>query len=120
MAELDGQVGIVTGGSRGIGLAIAGALSDAGVKVACVARGLEGAVTAANDIEALERSTGLPVISDAACGLGGTDAAGRPGGAAGRMATFSFHPRKLVTTGEGGAIVCDDEALATRLRQIRP
>ncbi len=78
-----------------------------------------GAVTSGAAIEALEVSTGVPVLSDAACGLGGADEDGRPGGAAGRMATFSFHPRKLITTGEGGAIVCDDEELARRLRQLR-
>ena len=47
MPELDGQVAIVTGASRGIGLAIAGALSEAGASVACVARGEAGAVAAA-------------------------------------------------------------------------
>lgn len=78
-----------------------------------------GAVTSAADIEALEARTGIPVIADAACGLGGRDAVGRPGGAGGIMATLSFHPRKLVTTGEGGAVVCDDDDLANRLRQLR-
>ena len=78
-----------------------------------------GAVTSGAAIEALEAATGLPVLSDAACGLGGTDKDGRPSGAAGRTATFSFHPRKVVTTGEGGAIVCDDADLATKLLQLR-
>ena len=78
-----------------------------------------GAVTRAADINALERECGLPVISDAACGLAGSDEDGQAAGHAGRMATFSFHPRKVITTGEGGAIVCDDEELAIRLRQLR-
>lgn len=78
-----------------------------------------GMVTPASQIEALTAETGIPVISDAACGLGGSDAAGRPGGCAGTVGTFSFHPRKVVTTGEGGAIVCDDDDLATRLRRLR-
>jgi dTDP-4-amino-4,6-dideoxygalactose transaminase len=44
---------------------------------------------------------------------------GAAGGAARRCACFSFHPRKVITTGEGGAITTDDEALATRLRALR-
>ena len=78
-----------------------------------------GAVTSSASINAFEKSTGVPVISDAACGFGGRDEKGEPAGSAGRMATFSFHPRKLITTGEGGAIVCDDEKLATQFRQLR-
>jgi dTDP-4-amino-4,6-dideoxygalactose transaminase len=78
-----------------------------------------GAVTRASDIEALEAESGLPVISDAACGFGGSDQEGRAAGSAGRLATFSFHPRKLITTGEGGAILCDDEELAARLGELR-
>lgn len=45
--ELDGEVALVTGGSRGIGLAIARALADGGARVAVVARGAEGARDAA-------------------------------------------------------------------------
>jgi dTDP-4-amino-4,6-dideoxygalactose transaminase len=78
-----------------------------------------GAVTRAADILALEADTGVPVISDAACGFGGSDQDGKPAGSAGRFSTLSFHPRKVITTGEGGAIVCDDEALNDRLRSLR-
>ncbi len=78
-----------------------------------------GAVTSSSDIVRFERETGISVLSDAACGLGGTDKDGRPAGSAGTMATFSFHPRKVVTTGEGGAVVCSDLEIAERLRQIR-
>lgn len=78
-----------------------------------------GAVTSAAAIEAIEADTGLPIISDAACGFGGSDEEGRAAASAGRMATLSFHARKVVTTGEGGAILCDDETLAERLRALR-
>lgn len=78
-----------------------------------------GAVTRAADIRALEEETGKPVISDAACGFGGTDQDGLAAGSTGRLATFSFHPRKVITTGEGGAVVCDDEETAIRLRALR-
>lgn len=60
----------------------------------------------------------LPVIEDAACALGaGLD--GIPAGRWGMMGCFSFHPRKAVTTGEGGIIVTDDPTLAQRLRALR-
>ncbi len=51
MKELDGQVALVTGGSRGIGLAIAQELGRAGVKVAVVARNGEAAEAAAASLE---------------------------------------------------------------------
>ena len=60
----------------------------------------------------------IPVIEDAACALGAaTD--GRPAGTWGSLGCFSFHPRKAVTTGEGGMIVTADAGLARRLRILR-
>jgi perosamine synthetase len=67
----------------------------------------------------LERLEQAPLVADAACGLGGTDSTGRPGGGYGRVAILSFHPRKLITTGEGGAVLCDDDELASALRELR-
>lgn len=61
---------------------------------------------------------GLAVIEDAACALGAT-AAGRAAGALGTMGVFSFHGRKIITTGEGGMVTTDDAALADRLRCLR-
>jgi dTDP-4-amino-4,6-dideoxygalactose transaminase len=52
-------------------------------------------------------------ISDAAC------AVGVPQAMNGACACLSFHPRKIVTTGEGGAIVGDDEGLRDNLRALR-
>ncbi len=60
----------------------------------------------------------LPVIEDAACALGATSH-GRQAGTWGTMGCFSFHPRKAITTGEGGMVVTDDAALARRLRALR-
>jgi 3-oxoacyl-[acyl-carrier protein] reductase len=51
MKELEGQVALVTGGSRGIGLAIAHELGRAGATVAVVARNVEGAASAAASLE---------------------------------------------------------------------
>jgi perosamine synthetase len=61
---------------------------------------------------------GLPVIEDAACALG-AEYRGRPCGSIGRLGCFSFHPRKSITTGEGGMIMTDDDTLADKIRLLR-
>jgi perosamine synthetase len=60
----------------------------------------------------------LAVIEDAACALGATDG-GRQAGAIGLAGCFSFHPRKSITTGEGGMITTVDAALAGRIGLLR-
>lgn len=60
----------------------------------------------------------LVLIEDAACAIGSEYRKKRIGGH-GNMACFSFHPRKIITTGEGGIITTDDEMTATRLRRLR-
>ncbi len=60
----------------------------------------------------------VPVIEDAACALG-AKLNGRPAGTWGVMGCFSFHPRKAITTGEGGVITIDDASLARKLRILR-
>lgn len=60
----------------------------------------------------------LPVIEDAACALG-AKLHGRQAGTWGVMGCFSFHPRKAITTGEGGIITTNDAGLARRLRALR-
>lgn len=62
---------------------------------------------------------GLPIIEDAACGLGSLHEDGRPVGSFGRISCMSFHPRKVITTGEGGVCLTDDDNLAHRLRALR-
>ncbi|MFW6088505.1 MAG: 3-oxoacyl-[acyl-carrier-protein] reductase [Gemmatimonadota bacterium] len=65
--ELEGQVAIVTGASRGIGLAIAQSLSSAGAQVACVSRGLEGAEAAAAALDGPARGYACDVADPEAC-----------------------------------------------------
>jgi perosamine synthetase len=66
----------------------------------------------------LERYPELPAIEDAAGALGASRA-GRPCGSLGALGCFSFHPRKIVTTGEGGAVTSADDAIAERVRSLR-
>ena len=69
-------------------------------------------------LSTLATSHGIKVVEDAACALGARWRS-RACGSFGVMAAFSFHPRKIVTTGEGGAVTTDDAALADRLRTLR-
>jgi len=64
----------------------------------------------------LARKHGLFLVEDAACSAGGSYA-GRPCGSFGDIAVFSLHARKGITCGEGGVLVTDDAAIATRVRQ---
>jgi perosamine synthetase len=60
----------------------------------------------------------LPVLEDAACALGGVYH-GRHAGTLGTAGVHSFHPRKIITTAEGGMITTDDDALAERIAVLR-
>ena len=66
----------------------------------------------------IDAARGAPIIEDGAAALGALQG-GRPAGSFGRVGCFSFHPRKAVTTGEGGAISTDDAALARTARALR-
>src|SRR4029079_11496553 len=72
---------------------------------------------------ALARRRGIAVIEDAACAIGteidiagAWELIGRPRG---DLACFSFHPRKLLSTGDGGMIVTASAETDTRLRRLR-
>lgn len=69
-------------------------------------------------IEPLLAEHGVALVCDAACGLGGA-IGDRRIGAFGALSCFSFHPRKSLTTGEGGMVTTDDDALAARLGRLR-
>lgn len=60
----------------------------------------------------------LWVLEDAACGFG-SRYNGQHVGCFGHAGVFSFHPRKAITTGEGGMITTQDDELADKLRRLR-
>jgi perosamine synthetase len=66
----------------------------------------------------LARARRVTLIEDAACAIG-SRLDGKPVGGDAEVAVFSFHPRKLVTTGEGGAVTTSDDDLAERVRSLR-
>lgn len=68
-------------------------------------------------ILALGEKYGVPVVEDAACSLGASLNGKRAGEMA--LATFSLHPRKAITTGEGGFLTTADERVAWKLRALR-
>jgi perosamine synthetase len=75
----------------------------------------------AADLDALAGITAarnLLLIEDSACALGST-LNGRMCGAFGEASVISFHPRKVVTTGEGGMVLTDRADLAERVRRLR-
>jgi dTDP-4-amino-4,6-dideoxygalactose transaminase len=79
----------------------------------------QGGVPADLDaMRALCEPRGIAIIEDAACAVGAAYR-GRPVGAGAFLSAFSFHPRKLLTTGEGGMVTTPDAEVAVRLRRLR-
>jgi dTDP-4-amino-4,6-dideoxygalactose transaminase len=69
-------------------------------------------------IRAVCDARGIVVIEDAACGAGSTYR-GRPVGSGADVAAWSFHPRKILTTGEGGMLTTSRRDWADRARRLR-
>jgi dTDP-4-amino-4,6-dideoxygalactose transaminase len=85
---------------------------------AVVAVHLFGLAADMDAISDIARRHDLAVIEDAACAIG-TTWRGRPVGGLGTIGSFSFHPRKIVTTGEGGMVTTNDDRLADLVRSLR-
>lgn len=70
------------------------------------------------EIQEIADRHGLWIVEDAACAFG-TRVSGRHVGTFGEAGCFSFHPRKSITTGEGGILTTNDPALASKARSMR-
>jgi dTDP-4-amino-4,6-dideoxygalactose transaminase len=69
-------------------------------------------------VMAVAKRHNLFVVEDAACSIGSAWK-GRQTGGIGHVGCLSFHPRKVITTGEGGMVTTDDDALAQSMRTLR-
>lgn len=109
-ADVDARTGNVTGQT------VQDALTPATRAVIAVDQG--GVPVDLDDVRAVTDPHGIAVIEDAACGAGSTYR-GRPVGAGAEITAWSFHPRKLLTTGEGGMLTTAREEWAARARHLR-
>lgn len=72
-----------------------------------------------SDIQKIkEIAPGIPIVEDAACAAG-SSLYGEPAGSLGDIGCFSFHPRKSITTGEGGMITTNNDLLAKKINILR-
>lgn len=85
---------------------------------AVVAVHLFGLSAEMDEILAIARKHSLHVIEDAACAVG-TTYDGKPVGALGTLGCFSFHPRKVISTGEGGMVTTNRADLASKVESLR-
>jgi len=109
-ADVDLETGNVTAAT------IMAAITPATKAVIVVDQG--GVPVDIDDIRAELDPLGVVVIEDAACGAGSTYRGG-PVGIGADLTAWSFHPRKLLTTGEGGMLTTHNPAWANRARQLR-
>ena len=71
-----------------------------------------------DDIKKIAKKYNIKIIEDAACALG-SEFKKKKIGTLGNIGCFSFHPRKIITTGEGGAIVTNDINLTNKIKALR-
>jgi dTDP-4-amino-4,6-dideoxygalactose transaminase len=109
-AEVDPVTGNVTGHT------VAEALTPQTRAVIAVDQG--GVPVDIDDIRSFTDQLNIVVVEDAACGAGSTYK-GLPVGAGAEVAAWSFHPRKLLTTGEGGMLTTANPDWADRARHLR-
>lgn len=77
-----------------------------------------GCAAPMNEIMELAKKYSLYVVEDCACAIG-TKYNGKPVGTFGDIGVFSFHPRKVITTGEGGMCITDNEEIFAMLDKLR-
>ena len=78
-----------------------------------------GLASPIDQMQAIASRHGLVLIEDAACAIGSEYRGQRIGRPHTSVACFSFHPRKILTTGEGGMLTTNDAELAARVRRLR-
>ncbi len=71
-----------------------------------------------DEIMRIAKKHNISVIEDAACAIG-TTFRGKPVGAFGDVGCFSFHPRKIITTGEGGMVTTNRKDIAAKVKSFR-
>jgi dTDP-4-amino-4,6-dideoxygalactose transaminase len=69
-------------------------------------------------LDEIKEKRGLRIVEDAACSLG-AEYDGKKTGTTADMTCLSFHPRKIITTGEGGMVVTDDPVYAGRISRLK-
>jgi perosamine synthetase len=69
--------------------------------------------------EKLSKEKGIPIIEDAAQSLGSFFPDGRHIGRAGVIGSFSFSAPKIISTGQGGALITDDDQIASNIRKLK-
>lgn len=115
-ADVDPETGLLTSET------LRGALKSAakGKAKAVLPVHLAGMVADMKAIAAVAAESGLAVVEDACHALGATAGRRQTGDCTfSRMAAFSTHPVKTITTGEGGVVTTNDAELAERLRRLR-
>ncbi|NIO21597.1 MAG: aminotransferase class I/II-fold pyridoxal phosphate-dependent enzyme [Candidatus Aenigmarchaeota archaeon] len=70
------------------------------------------------EVYEIGKAQGIPVVEDAACSCG-AEINGKKVGTFADITCFSFHPRKVITTGEGGMITTDNDEFAKKLRALK-
>ncbi len=78
-----------------------------------------GLPAAMEEISEIAQRHHLLLVEDAACAIGAEYQGRRIGAPHGALACFSFHPRKILTTGDGGMITTSDGEMAARMRRLR-
>jgi dTDP-4-amino-4,6-dideoxygalactose transaminase len=109
-ADVDRMTGTMTAET------VTSAITPATTAVIAVDQG--GVPVDLDSIRAICDPLGITVVQDAACAAGSTYK-GRPVGAGAEIAAWSFHPRKIITTGEGGMITTSRPEWAERARRLR-
>ncbi|MCC4908034.1 DegT/DnrJ/EryC1/StrS aminotransferase family protein [Microbacterium sp. cx-59] len=109
-ADVDAMTGNVTGET------VRRALTERTTAVIAVDQG--GVPVDLDDVRAVTDARGIVVIEDAACGAG-SQYRGRPVGHRAELTAWSFHPRKVLTTGEGGMLTTPRAEWAARARRLR-